>query len=45
MNMGMVDPTHRKLVENWEGPYVVDGATGTTAYYLQDQKGRDILNL
>ena len=40
----MVDPTHRKLVANWEGPYVVSGTTRTGAYYLKDQEGRDILN-
>lgn len=35
--MGLiVDPTHGKLIANWEGPYVVSGTIGTGAYYLKD---------
>ena len=40
----MMDPTHGKLVAKWEGPYIVTRGTGTRAYYLQDQDGRDIPN-
>ena len=38
----MIEPTHGKLGANWEGPYIVTGATGTCAYYIQEQNGRDI---
>ena len=33
----MVVPTHEKHGQNWEGPYIVTGATRTGAYYLQNQ--------
>ena len=33
----------RKLAPNWEGPYQVTVATGTGAYYLEDQEERPLL--
>lgn len=44
-NIGsMVDPRHGKLVANWEGPYLVNGTTGTGANYLQDKDDKEIQN-
>ena len=40
----MVDPVHGKLAANWEGPYLVTDKTGTGAYFLKDEEGRDIQN-
>ena len=36
------DSREEKLAANWEGPYRVQGATGTGAYYLEQLNGEPL---
>ena len=36
------DSREGKLAANWEGPYRVQGATGTRAYYLEQLNGEPL---